>query len=57
VQCENDGLRWLGQLKALLNTNASATVFASYFASSLYKSPAEAPVTHPNNLRKGIVAL
>ena len=57
VQCENDGLRWLGQLKALLNTNASTTVFATYFTSSLYKSPTTPAVTDPNNLRSAVIAL
>lgn len=57
IQCENDGLRRLGQLKEHLNSNASATVFAAYFASNLYIAPtAETPID-ANDGRKGVVAL
>lgn len=44
------------RLKTYLNTNASATVFKTYFDSSLYQSPTDATSTSPNKIEyKGFI--
>lgn len=50
---ERDGMTYLKQAKNYLNQNASATVFPTYFSSSLYKDPAITPqVDRGNDARK-----
>lgn len=52
---ERDGESYLMKLKALLNSKASATVFATYFASDKYESPATtAAKENPNANRKTV---
>jgi hypothetical protein len=55
---ERSGQSYLLQLKEYLNKTASESVFATYFASEFYVSPATtAAAVNPNSLRTGIFGL
>lgn len=55
---ENDGDAYLTMLKNYLDTNASATVFATYYASTYYTAPvADADYVDPNENRNGVYGL
>jgi hypothetical protein len=52
--CERAGDSYLLQLKEFLNKKASAVLFATYFGSDQYESPATEKA-NPNDNRKGII--
>lgn len=58
ASAERSGQSYLLQLQSYLNTNASETVFATYYASVYYTSPATtAETVNPNSTRNGIFRL
>lgn len=56
-QCENDGERYLKQLKEYLDKTASSTIFPTYFSSDYYTAPSAVKTTDRNSTRKGIFVM